>query len=419
MTSRAPLPEHAPVVVVGAGLAGLTAARVLNQRGIDVVMLEASDGVGGRVRSDTVDGFILDRGFQVLLTAYPEIHRHLDIPALDLRTFEPGAAVWKGGRAHIVGDPFRRPSTLASTTLAPIGTIGDKMRIARMRARLTSSDPRRLLRGKDIPTRQGLAEMGFSDTMIDSFFTALVGGIQLDPGLGTSRRMFDVIFRTLATGDSAVPAHGMGAITAQLAASLHRTSVHLDTPVATVEPHRVTTADGRSIGCDALIVATEGPVASRLLGIDPVPSRAAGCVYFSAPVAPVKGAWVILDGTGKGPVLNVAVMSQVSPHYAPAGRHLIAAALPGVADGDLEQVARAQLRGWWGAQVDQWTHLRTYRIPHGQPGQDAPFSPKKKLALGDSMFVCGDHRDTGSIQGAMYSGRRCAEMVAEHATLSR
>ena len=417
MTTRL-LPERAPVVIVGAGLAGLTAARVLNQRGLDVVILEASDGVGGRVRSDVVDGFILDRGFQVLLTAYPEIHRHLDVPALDLRAFEPGAAVWKGGRAHVVGDPFRRPGTLASTALAPIGSIGDKMRIARMRATLKKADPRQLLRGKDVSTREALVEMGFTDTMIDSFFTALVGGIQLDPHLGTSRRMFDTIFRTLATGDSAVPAKGMGEITAQLAASLRRTDIHLDTTVARVAPHEVTTADGRTIACDAVVVATEGPVASHLLGIEPVASRAAGCVYFSAPVVPVEGAYVILDGTGRGPVLNVAVMSQVSPLYAPEGRHLVAAALPGVADGDLETVARGQLRSWWGAQVDQWTHLRTYRIPHGQPGQDAPFAHKKKVALGNGLFVCGDHRDTGSIQGAMFSGRRCAELVADHVTLT-
>lgn len=416
--NRRELPTHARVVIVGAGLAGLTAAKVLGSLGIESVVLEASDGVGGRVRSDMVDGFILDRGFQVLLTAYPEIHRHLDLPALDLRTFEPGAAVWKNGRAHIVGDPFRRPATVASTAFAPIGSIGDKIRIARMRARLLSSDPSGLLRGPDVPTAEALSEMGFSNEMVRSFFTALVGGIQLDPALGTSVRMFDIIFRTLAKGDSAVPAHGMGAITAQLAATTTNSQIHLDTPVAAVAPGRVTTASGHTITADAVVVATEGPVAARLLDIDPVASRAAGCVYFSAPVAPVRGGYVILDGRGHGPVLNVAVMSDVSPHYAPPGRHLIAAAMPGVADGDLESMARGQLRGWWGAQVDQWEHLATYRIPHGQPGQDPPFNPKRRVALGEGLFVCGDHRDTGSIQGAMYSGRRCAEMVADHVTLN-
>ncbi len=140
MTTAA-LPSSADVVIVGAGLAGLTAARVLEQHGISAVMLEASDGVGGRVRSDEIDGFILDRGFQVMLTAYPEIHRHLDIPALDFRAFEPGAMVWREGKGTVVGDPFRRPKTLASTTFAPIGTWADKARIALLRAKVKSADP--------------------------------------------------------------------------------------------------------------------------------------------------------------------------------------------------------------------------------------------------------------------------------------
>jgi phytoene dehydrogenase-like protein len=416
--TNTPLPTHADVVIVGAGLAGLVAARVLEQNGISPLLLEASDGVGGRVRSDTVDGFILDRGFQVLLTGYPEIHRHLDIPSLELRAFEPGANVWREGKSHIVGDPFRRPKTLASTTFAPIGSVMDKARIALMRAKFKKADPKQLLRGQDIPTATALRAMGFSSKMIERFFRPLVGGIQLDPSLSSSRRMFDVIFRTLATGDSVVPARGMGEITQQLAASLKTTSLHLNTPAIAVSSGSVTVAGGHTISAKAIIVAAEGPAASQLLGLPEVPSKAAGCVYFSAPTPPVDGAYVILDGHGQGPVYNVAVMSLVSPHYAPAGKHLIAAALPGVIDGDLEDIARKQLRSWWGAQVDEWAHLRTYKIPHGQPGQDPPFSPKQNLSLGDGLYVCGDHRDTASIQGAMYSGRRCAEMVAEQVRLS-
>lgn len=412
------LPQHADVVIVGAGLAGLVAARTLGLNGIDSVILEASDGVGGRVRSDVVDGFVLDRGFQVLLTGYPEIHRHLDIAALDLRAFEPGALVWREGKGTVVGDPFRRPKTLVSTATASIGSVTDKARIALLRAKLLRTDPKALLRGDDIPTAAALRGMGFSSKMIDRFFRPLVGGIQLDPTLSTSRRMFDVIFRTLADGDSAVPAGGMGRITEQLASNLPRTSIHLDTPAVSVEPGRAVVSGGRSISAKHVIVATEGPVASRLLGLPQVKSRSAGCVYFAADVAPVDGAYVILDGHGHGPVYNVAVMSHVSPAYAPAGKHLVAAALPGTIDGDLESAARRQLRSWWGPQVDNWRHLRTYRIEHGQPDQTPPFHPKKNVSLGNGIFVCGDHRDTGSIQGAMFSGRRCAEAVAESVRLS-
>ncbi len=411
MTSPAPLPERTDVVIVGAGLAGLVAARVLEAASRGVTVLEASDGIGGRVRSDEVDGFILDRGFQVYLTGYPEPPRHLDIAALDLRPFEPGALVWRNGRGSLVSDPFRRPLTLASTVLSPAGTIADKLRIAALRRRLVRADPRELLRGADVPTRDALGEAGFSDAMVERFFRPLVGGIQLDPGLRTSRRMFDVIFRTLAVGDSAVPARGMGEIPRQLASGLVRTGVHLGTEVARVVPGRVDLVDGRSVSADSVIVATEGPVAARLLGLPEVASRAVSCVYFDAPEPPVRGAHVILDGGNSGPVLNVAVMSEVAPSYAPAGRHLVAAAMPGHVEGDPESAARKQLEAWWGEGVRRWRHLRTYRIAHGQPGQDPPFSPKKKVSIGDGLFVCGDHRDTGSIQGAMFSGRRCAEAV--------
>lgn len=417
MTGTAPLPDSADVVIVGAGLAGLVAAKVLQSHGIGCTVLEASDGAGGRVRSDSVDGFVLDRGFQVLLTGYPELHRHLDLRALDLRTFEPGALVWRQGKGTVVGDPFRRPRTLLSTATAPVGSVADKARIALLRARLLKADPRDLLRGDDIPTVSALRGAGFSSAMIERFFRPLVGGIQLDPSLTTSRRMFDVIFRTLADGDSAVPARGMGEIPAQLVSRLAPGTVRLGTPVTGVQPGRVTVEGGRTVNARSVIVATEGPVASRLLGLPDVGSRSAGCVYFAADVAPVDGAYVVLDGHGSGPVLNVAVMSHVSPAYAPPGKHLIAAAMPGTVDGDLEAAARRQLRSWWGPQVDNWRHLRTYRIPHGQPDQAPPFSPKQRVSLGEGLFVCGDHRDTGSIQGAMFSGRRCAEAVIESARM--
>jgi phytoene dehydrogenase-like protein len=413
-----PLPAATDVVIVGAGLAGLVAARVLEQKGISSVILEASDDVGGRVRSDNVDGFILDHGFQVMLTAYPEIYHHLDIKALDFRAFEPGAIVWREGKGTIVGDPFRRPKTLVSTTFAPIGTVLDKARIAWLRLRLKNADSQDLLQGKDISTSDALRAAGFSSKIIDRFFTPLVGGIQLDPTLSSSRRVFDVVFRYLSKGDSAVPALGMGQITQQLASSLKTSSIHLNTSVTAVTPGVVTVAGGHTINATAVIVATEGPIAASLLGLPEVESRSAGCVYFAAPVAPIEGAYIVLNGNGKGPVLNVAVMSNVSPHYAPAGQHLIAAAMPGVIDGDLEAAARRQLRAWWGAGVDSWRHLRTYRIAHGQPNQNPPFNPEKSVSIGDGLFVCGDHRDTGSIQGAMFSGRRCAEEVAEWVRLS-
>lgn len=407
------LPSQCDVVIVGAGLAGLSAAREIQRHGLSVIVLESSDAVGGRVRTDIVDGFQLDRGFQVMLTAYPELQTQVDMRALDLRPFDPGALVWRNGKGHAVSDPFRKPQTLATTAFAPIGSVFDKARIVLLRARVMRRKPAALLGGQDVSTDVALRAFGFSTKIINRFFRPLFGGIQLDPHLATSRRMFDVIFRSLSEGQSVLPSRGMHALPLQMASRLSEGTVHLNTRVSTVDGSKVTLASGETVTARAVVVATDGPTASSLLGIPIVESRKVGCVYFSADTPPTKEKYVVLDGTGNGPVLNVAVISNIAPSYAPADKHLIVAALPGVTDGDLEAVSRKQLRTWWGPQVDDWKHLRTYVINHGGPVQKPPFSPKQRVNLGNGLFVCGDHRDTGSIQGAMFSGRRCGEAVVQ------
>lgn len=402
--------DQHPVVVVGAGLAGLAAARTLHRAGHPVIVYEAADGVGGRVRTDVVDGFQLDRGFQVLLTDYPEARTQLDLDALDLHHFDPGALVWTGRRFGRVGDPLRSPTTLPASVTAPIGTIADKLRILRLRQRLVGADARELLRSEDGSTIDHLRYLGFSPRAIARFFRPLFGGILLDPDLGTSRRLFDVIFRSLARGGSAVPARGMGALPAQLAAALPPGTVHLNRPVEVVDPHGATLEGGERIEAAAVVVAAEGPAAARLVpDLEVAPGRAVSCVYFAAPAAPIPARLVVLDGVGNGPVLNLAVMSNVAPDYAPTGRALIAAACPGSFDDGLVDDARRQIRTWFGTQVDAWEHLRTYHIPYGQPDQRPPFAPKRSNHLADGLWVCGDHRDTGSIQGALFSGRRTAD----------
>ena len=415
--------ERFDVVVVGAGLAGLAAAKTLLSAGRSVMILESSDDVGGRVRTDLVDGFKLDRGFQVLLTAYPELERQLDLPALNLRNFDPGALLWFGQKLHRVGDPLRQPSAAFASALAPVGTLADKLRLARLLIRLRQADPQALLRSEDITTMQALKNEGLSPKMIDRFFRPLVGGIQLDADLTASRRMFDVVLHCLAVGSSAVPAAGMAAIPRQLAAGIPDDALRLNTAVAQARSGQVTTVDGQVILADNVVIATEGPAAARLLGLAPVASRAVSCVWFAADEPPFTQPLIGLDSCQSGPALNVAVMTNAAPEYSSDGRALIAAACPnlgarayeGAYGSDLVQAVRVQMQEWFGTQARGWTHLKTNVIAHAQPESGPPFAPKRRVKLSDGLFVCGDHRDTPSIPGALFSGRRVAEMIQEQA----
>lgn len=405
-----PLPDRADIAIVGAGLAGLCAAARLTAAGRHAVVVEASDGVGGRVRTDEVDGFLLDRGFQILLTSYPEVQAQLDLDTLHLGRFQPGAAVQVDGRIRRVGDPLRSPKLLPDTARAPIGSLRDKARILALRRHVLSMDPRELLRQPDSSTSEHLRSFGFSDVMVDRFFRPLFAGIQLDPTLETSRRMFDVIFRSLATGDAAVPAGGMGAIPAQLAARLNPEQLVLNTEVVGVSSSGVQTAAGH-LHADHVVVATDGPTAAKLIGTPHRGSQSVGSVWFSAPVSPHRDRLIVLDGDGRGPAMNLAVLSDVAPTYAPPGKALVVASCPGDLGHDLAGRVRRQCATWFGPSVHEWEELRTDRIVHAQPAQLPVFDPKQSVQMGDNLWVCGDHRDTGSIQGAMFSGRRTAEAI--------
>ena len=406
------------VVIVGAGLAGLVCAQDLSRAGVACTVLEASDGVGGRVRTDEVDGFLLDRGFQILLTAYPEVQRRLDVDALDVALFEPGAAIRRHGKFHRVSDPLRRPLGIPATLVAPIGTPADKARLVRMVLEVRRHTVRDLLRRPDMTTAERLARAGFSDRMMESFWQPLFAGIQLDPELEVSSRRFDTILRMLAVGATGVPRQGMGAIPAQLAGTLPDGVVRLGARVVRIDGSGVNLEGGEHVNGRAVVVAVDGPAAHRLLG-ERVPdpgSRSVACCWFAAPGPPLPGPLLILDGEASGPAKNVAVMSEVSPSYAPDGRAVVAAAVPGPAalDPTLTGQVRKQLARWFDSGTADWEHLRTDVIVHGQPSQVPPLDPKRPVALGDGLFVCGDHRDTASIQGAMFSGGRTARAVLEH-----
>ncbi len=404
------------VAIVGAGLAGLTCAQDLTRAGLQCSVLEASDGVGGRVRTDAVDGFLLDRGFQILLSAYPQVKQRIDTAALNVGHFEPGALVRKAdGGMHRISDPLRRPLRLGSALRSSVGSLPDKLRAGRLVLDVRTHSVRELLRRPDMSTADRLSRAGLSNEYISEFWGPLFAGIQLDPDLEVSSRRFDTILRMIAAGSTGLPREGMGAIPEQLAQSLPSDTVRLHAPADSVEPGAVVLRGGERVRARAVVVATDGPAAKRLLPrrVEDPGSRAAACCWFSASTAPAAGPTLMLEGAGKGPALNVVVMSEVQPSYAPAGRALVAAAVPGPSalDPKLDDRVRDQLADWFGSTTADWTHLRTDVIPHGQPLQRPPLNTKQSVTLGQGLFVCGDHRDTASIQGAMFSGERTAEAV--------
>jgi phytoene dehydrogenase-like protein len=405
------------VVIIGAGVAGLCCALRLQERNIPCLILEASDAPGGRVRTDKVDGFLLDRGFQVLLTAYPEAQRQLDFKALRLRTFAPGALVRTGGKLHRVSDPFQQPWTLPATLLAPIGNVADKLAIARLRGHVRKGPVAEIWTRPETSSLEALQSFGFSPRIIDSFFRPFFGGIFLETELATSSRMLEFVFRMFSEGRAALPADGIGAIPEQLAGRLLPGTLRTGARVELIGEGRVVLTRGERVPAAAVVLATEAPEAARLLPeLHPPGSHDTACLYFAAAKAPISKPVLVLNGEGSGPVDNLCVPSAVSPTYAPAGQALISATVVGAAGAEeksLEIEVRRHLTSWFGVQVADWRHLRTYRIPLALPARKSLEPTALPVRRKPGLYLCGDHRETPSLQGAMVSGRRAAEAVME------
>jgi phytoene dehydrogenase-like protein len=405
------------VIVVGAGLSGLCCARELRAAGLDVLVLERGDAPGGRVRTDIVDGFLLDRGFQVLLTAYPEARRVLDYERLGLRPFESGALIRRDGRFTRIADPVRHPLRALESLLDAPGSIPDKLRVARLRRRLSRGSLNEILTAPQVTTAEALRREGFSPELVEAFFRPFLGGIFLDPSLDTSSRLFAYVFKLFAQGEAVLPAAGMQAIPRQLAEGLPEAALRLGCTVEAAGPGEVVLAGGERLVADAVVVAADGPEAARLTGAVEAPApRAVTCLHYAAERSPVGEPILVLDGDGRGPVNDLCVSSDVAPGYAPPGAALVSTTVlgvPSLADEALDDAVRGQVRHWFGAQVDAWRLLRVHRIPFALPAQPpaALAAVERPARLRDGLFVCGDHRNTASIQGAMVSGRRAAAAV--------
>jgi len=398
------------VAIVGGGLAGLCSARELARCGIECRVFEAADHVGGRVTTAEVDGFLIDRGFQVLLRAYPEVRRVIDLDALELAPFQPGSSIRAEGRFWTIVDPWRDPWRGLRTLAAPFVTWGDAARLFALRQRALAGR-----HGRDFgrPAAAWLRELGFSEGMLERFFQPFFRGVTLDPTLSVPAPYVSFLFALFARGDAALPARGMRALPEWIASQLPPGSVELGARVRAVESRSITFESGARLACRAVVVATDGTTAGRLVGgIDEVHWNGTTTLSYAAPRSPVDAPLLVLNGEADGPVDHLCVPSDVQPTYAPDGRALVSVSVVRAhADGDdaLDEGAREQLGRWYGPEVREWELLAIDRIPHALPRWLGESTSRRQV---DGVHLAGDHVETPSIQGAMISGRRAAESVA-------
>ena len=413
------------VVIVGGGLAGLVAARRLADEGADVTLFERRAELGGRVRSREVDGFTLDRGFQVLFTAYPAVRAELDLDALDLRAFSPGATLARPDHRSVLADPLGDPFAAIESALNPDVTILDKIRVLQLRRELGNADPAALLDGRPESIREYLDRRGFSDRFVENFAAPFYGGITLDRSLSTDAGVFRYTFSMLSRGKTAVPAAGMGAISDQLAERAREAGVTIETDrevtavagsagAATVE------TDAETVDADAAVVATDPKAAAELTGVDAIPTDARACVtqYFSTREhrSLDTGRRLILNSVDSCPN-TVAPLSTVAPEYAPDGSTLLSATTLGVPDRSDEELATAvkdALVTWYPEhRFDDLELIGTDRIEFAQFDQPPGFRddlPAVEAPEGP-VSLAGDYTQWSSIQGALESGRAAARAV--------
>lgn len=404
-------------VVIGAGLAGLTAAKQLVKAGKQVQILEASEHLGGRVHSQTINGFTLDAGYQVLFPAYPAVQRHLSLRGLDLVAVPSAATIRRGAKADTLGNPFQDSGSLFSTLTTSVLSLPDKLRIGKLVAQLSKGEPYALLLGKDQSTESYLRGQGFSESALDLFFRPFFGGIFLKRDLSTSARLFRYYFRMLMDGGAALPRAGMGALSQQLAQGLDvRLNVTVSQIITQPNLHTLITSAG-PIEAENVIVATDPQTIGKLTGQTfDLGSLSSTYIHFASAQTIDSQQRLLLNGE-EGLINNAHWLSNLMPSRAPAGQHLLTVTVLGIPDMDdiaLEARIRGELSVWYGdTAVNQLKLLAIERIQHAQYAQPAGYTGH---LLGHATKVAGvviasEATSMSGIQGAMSSGEKAAAIV--------
>ena len=406
------------VVVVGAGLSGLAAARHLTQHGVDVTVLESSDAVGGRVRTDVVDGYRLDRGFQLYNPAYPEGARVLDHESLDLKPFVAGAriVVSRDGRRRVerVADPRREPSWAVPSLMARIGSPVSTARFGAYVVSRAIRSAESLLREPDVTSEEALRRAGADHSLIERVLRPFLSGVFLESELSTSRRFLDLVLKSFVRGTPGVPGKGMQRIPEQLVTGL---DIRLGHRVASVSARAVDVAGGDVHNADAVIVATDPTTAGRLITDIHAPEANSVTTWYYRPTCAPEDladgqAVLVLDGDRRGPLVNTVVLTHAAPDYAPVGNALVSASALGVWEAPAkENAVRDHLEWLYGVPTKEWELIASYPIPYALPAMQVPFSVRRPVRTASGLYVAGDHRDTSSIQGALVSGRRAAQAL--------
>jgi phytoene dehydrogenase-like protein len=401
------------VVIVGAGLAGLVAAGRLCAAGLDVLVLEAGDAPGGRIRTDAVDGLLLDRGFQLFNPAYPQAPHVFDLQALDLQPFRAGVVVALGQHRYLLGDPRRLPRATWSSLRAPVGSVREKAALLRWALEVGYGPAGRIKTRPDSSFADELRRRGLDGQIATTVLQPFLAGVLGDLELTSSRRLVDLLMRAFVRGTPALPAGGMQALPDQLADRLPAGVLRLNRTVRSVRGDRVVT-DDEDVSARAVLMAAGPRIGCELAGLPAPAMRSLTTVYHLAEVAPSSLGILHVDGSHRGPIVNTAVVSNVAPTYARQGA-LIASTIVGSDDSPATRAAvRAQAGLIYGVDPTRWQEVATYVIADALPAQLAPLTLRSPIAIDGPLFVAGDHRDTASIQGAIVSGQRSSAAIWRH-----